>query len=182
MAKVVICPSCQSKGSIPDESKAARIRCPKCGEMFDVKGASGGASSAAMKKPGSSTGPRPAAAKPRSSTSAYADLEEVEQLPPAGNTGSRRSIAAAQSTRGGQAAEGSGRSPMLFVAGGVGGVAVLLLGTLIVVVMRGGGENAPAKGQPVADVPAQEPITPVVSRTLAVADSPEPAASESGAR
>ena len=45
MAKVVICPSCQSKGSIPDDSKAARIRCPKCGEMFDVKGASGGPAS-----------------------------------------------------------------------------------------------------------------------------------------
>ena len=58
MAKVVICPSCQSKGSIPDESKAARIRCPKCGEMFDVKGASGGPPSGTVEETGSSAGPR----------------------------------------------------------------------------------------------------------------------------
>ena len=41
MAKVVTCPSCQSKGSIPDDAKAGRIRCPKCGEMFDVKASVG---------------------------------------------------------------------------------------------------------------------------------------------
>jgi Trypsin-like peptidase domain len=175
VAKVVICPSCQSKGSIPDESKAARIRCPKCGEMFDVKGASGGASSAAMKKPGSSAGPRPAAAKPRSA--AYSDLEDVEQLPPMASTSSRRSIAAAQPTRGQAAQQGSGQSPMIFVVAGIGGVAVLLLGILIVVVMRGNGqENAPAKGPVVADVPAAQPAAPVVTRTAAVAETPAPPA------
>ena len=36
MAKVVICPSCQYQGSIPDEIQAKRIRCPKCKESFDV--------------------------------------------------------------------------------------------------------------------------------------------------
>ena len=39
MAKVVICPSCQYQGSIPDEANPKRIRCPKCKEVFDVKGA-----------------------------------------------------------------------------------------------------------------------------------------------
>ena len=36
MAKVVICPSCQYQGSIPDDAQAKRIRCPKCKEIFDV--------------------------------------------------------------------------------------------------------------------------------------------------
>ncbi len=173
MAKVVICPACQSKGSIPDESKAARIRCPKCGEMFDVKGASGGPPSATMKKPGSSAGPRPAA-KPKSS--AYSDLEDVEQLPPMGSTSSRRSIAAAQPNKG-QAAQGSGSSPMIYVVAGIGGVAVLLLAAvLLVVLMRGNGaENTSAKGPAVAaDVPAAEPAAPVVTRTATVAETPAP--------
>ena len=39
VAKVVICPSCQYQGSIPDEVQAQRIRCPKCKQTFDVKAA-----------------------------------------------------------------------------------------------------------------------------------------------
>ena len=51
---------------------------PRYGQMFDVKGASGGPASASMKKPGTSAGPRPAA-KPR--PAAYDDLEGAEPLP-----------------------------------------------------------------------------------------------------
>ena len=39
MARVVICPSCQYQGSIPDDVKPKRIRCPKCKETFDVASA-----------------------------------------------------------------------------------------------------------------------------------------------
>ena len=38
MAKVVICPSCQYQGSIPDEVQAKRIRCPKCKEIVRRRG------------------------------------------------------------------------------------------------------------------------------------------------
>ena len=41
MARVVICPSCQSKGAVPDNAKVARIRCPKCGVVFDVNAEAG---------------------------------------------------------------------------------------------------------------------------------------------
>src|SRR5262245_40992690 len=37
MARVMICPSCQSKGAVPDNTRAARIRCPKCGVVFDIE-------------------------------------------------------------------------------------------------------------------------------------------------
>ena len=40
LPRVVICPSCQSKGSIPDDAQPARIRCPKCKQVFDTGGAS----------------------------------------------------------------------------------------------------------------------------------------------
>ncbi len=167
MAKVVICPSCQSKGSIPDESKAARIRCPKCGEMFDVKGASGGQSSGALKKPGSSTAPRkPAAPKP----SAYDDLGHVEPLPSMSTSGTRRSVSAGQSARG-QAAhgDGSGKSPMVFVVVGIGSLAVLLLiGLLMAVLMRGNGDAGGGAPQVAQAQPAQAP-EPVVTTTPAVA-------------
>jgi S1-C subfamily serine protease len=164
VAKVVICPSCQAKGSIPDESKAARIRCPKCGEMFDVKGASGGPASGTMKKPESSGAQRKAAApKP----AAYDDLDSVKPLPSLSSTGSRRSVPAAQPARGAQAAQsqGSPQSPMLFVAIGVGSVAILLLaGIFVVVMMRGdGGGGAP----PVAQAQPAPPVEPVIPTTPA---------------
>ncbi len=174
MAKVVICPSCQSKGSIPDESKAARIRCPKCGEMFDVKGASGGPSSGAIKKPGSSTAPRkPAAAKP----SAYDDLGSAEPLPSMSTSGTRRSVSGGKPARG-QAAQsdGSGKSPMVFVVVGIGSLAVLLLiGLLFAVLMRGSGDAGGGPPQVAQAQPAPEPVvtaTPAVSATT----TPTPAA------
>ena len=64
MAKVVICPACQSKGSIPDGAAAARIRCPKCGQTFDVKSAtqSSPSTTGTVKRP-SAAPKRPAAAR-----------------------------------------------------------------------------------------------------------------------
>ena len=140
MAKVVICPSCQSKGSIPDEVKASRIRCPKCGQMFDVKAASasGGPNSATLKKPGSSTGARPAAAS-KAKASAYDDVEGAEPLPSMAKSGTRRSVAAAPAARGQAASgQGSGQSPMLYAVLGVGSLAVVLLIGLLVAVSLAG--------------------------------------------
>ena len=64
---------------------------------------------------------------------------------------------------------------MVFVVGGIGGVVVLLLGILIVVLMmRGNGaENVPAKAPAVADAPLAEPVAPVITRTAAVAETPD---------
>ena len=74
MAKVVICPSCQSKGSIPDDAQPARIRCPKCKQTFDTGAAS---------QSSSGTPKRPAAAKRPSAavSSAFDDIESVQPLP-----------------------------------------------------------------------------------------------------
>jgi hypothetical protein len=166
VAKVVICPSCQSKGSIPDESKAARIRCPKCGEMFDVKGASGGPPSGTSRKPGSSAGPKPAAA-PR--PSAFADLESVQPLPPVANSGSRRSVAAGQPTR------GQGKSPMLFAVVGIGSVAVLLLIGLLFFVMRGNGNAGDGGGAGVVQNQPPEPIQPAAPAPAPAIDATSPA-------
>jgi regulation of enolase protein 1 (concanavalin A-like superfamily) len=171
VAKVVICPSCQSKGSIPDESKAARIRCPKCGEMFDVKAASGGPPSGATKKPGAPAAPRkPAAPK----QSAFDDLDSLEPLPPMSNSGSRRPSSGAQSARGVQAGqgEGSGKSPMLFVVVGIGSLAVvLLIGLLIAVLMRGSGDAGVGAPQIAQAAPTPVVVEPVVTPPPATATS-----------
>ena len=166
MARVVTCPSCQAKGSVPDESKAARIKCPKCGQMFEVKGAAGGPASTTTKKPSSSAGPRPAA--PRSA--AYDDLEGAEPLPSIANTGSRRAMPAAPGRGQGQS-QGSGQSPMLYVVVGIGSVAVLLLiGLLVAVLMRGSGDSgkmaaAPAGEKNATEVAAAAEIGPVTAAT-----------------
>ena len=184
MAKVVTCPSCQAKGSIPDDSKAARIRCPKCSQMFDVAGAAGGQSSTGIKKPGASAKPKPAAAR----SAAYDDLEGAEPLPPVASSGTRRSAAAGPPGRGQAAGQGSGKSPMLFVVVGLGSVAVLVIGGLLVaVLMRENGKNnagnvaaAPAGGgrgsEVVQAAPVPQPIqpvttTPVVTPTSTDADT-----------
>ncbi len=179
MAKVVTCPSCQAKGSIPDDSKATRIRCPKCSEMFDVKGASAGASSGTMKKSSASAGPKPAAA-PRP---AFDDLENVAPLPSLSSTGGRRSASPGQAARGQAPGAGQGQSPMLYVVLGVGGLVVLGIGGLLLaVVMRGDG-NAARPGAVAAggtDVAQTAPVQtaqpavsapPVVTPTVAPADT-----------
>ena len=93
MAKVVTCPSCQAKGSVPDDAKAARIRCPKCGQMFDVKGASGGASLGVDEETGCRGGP---ASRPRSLAPPLMTISKAPSLCPRSRTrGSRRSMPAA---------------------------------------------------------------------------------------
>ena len=83
MARVVICPSCQSKGSVPDGAQATRIRCPKCGQAFDVKAASQ-PSTGTVKRPAPGVGPRrPAAAR----SSAFEDVESVQPLAPIDDPG-----------------------------------------------------------------------------------------------
>jgi len=153
VAKVVICPSCQSKGSVPDGAQAARIRCPKCGQTFDVKAASQ-SSSGTAKRPAPSAGPkRPAAAQ----NSAFGDLESVQPLPPIGTSGVRRSPAA------GQAAQKSGPSPLLFGLLGVGGVALVAIITVVVLATRpgpgpaGGGGGG---GNTLVDAPSPRPVEP----------------------
>ena len=86
MPKVVICPSCQSKGSIPDNAPAARIRCPKCGQTFDVQAATKSSASGSVKRPA-------AAEKPDAALSAYEDLETVQPLAPLASSGVRRAPA-----------------------------------------------------------------------------------------
>ncbi len=65
MSKVVICPSCQAKGAIPDDARVARIRCPKCGTVYKI-GAEVGAGPAAPPPLASGPGRRrvPAAGAP----------------------------------------------------------------------------------------------------------------------
>ena len=69
MARVVICPSCQSKGSVPDNAAAARIRCPKCGHAFDVSAATGPATSQSQSQMRNPAAPK----RPKPTASAYQD-------------------------------------------------------------------------------------------------------------
>jgi S1-C subfamily serine protease len=164
VAKVVICPSCQSKGSIPDDAQPARIRCPKCKQTFDTGAAS---------QSSSGTPKRPAAAKrPSAAVSAFDDVESVQPLPTltSSSSGSRRVAGAA-------AHQISGQSPIMYAVLGVGGLAVaLLLVVLVVVLTRGGGEPAAKVGR--ADVvqndspaPAIEPVAAVTPIALAASSA-----------
>jgi len=153
VAKVVICPSCQSKGSVPDGAQAARIRCPKCGQTFDVKAATQ-SSSGTAKRPAPGAGPkRPAAAQ----SAAFEDIESVQPLAPIAKSGVRRSPAAAQ------AAQKSGPSPMLFAMLGVGGVALVAIITVVVLATRPGPVPAGGGGggQSLADATAPTPPAPL---------------------
>ncbi|MFI5458051.1 MAG: trypsin-like peptidase domain-containing protein [Isosphaerales bacterium] len=157
MAKVVICPSCQSKGSVPDGAQAARIRCPNCGQTFDVKAASQ-SSPGTAKRPAPGAGPRrPAAAQ----NAAFGDLESVQPLAPIGKPGVRRPPGAAS-------AKHSGPSPVLFALLGVGGVALLAIVVLVVVFTRPG--PAPAGGgggQVLVDASSPSPVQPVATTAVA---------------
>ena len=134
MAKVVICPSCQYQGSIPDEVQPKRIRCPKCKETFDVKAATQPSAGPDKRTPPAK---RPTAA----ASAAFDDVENVAPLPSVSNSGARRAPGPAY-----RAGGVSGQSPMVYAALGVGGLAVVLLCVLLVVVLtRGGGEPPAAK-------------------------------------
>src|SRR5262249_47290540 len=120
MPRVVICPSCQSKGSIPDGTKVAKIRCPKCGQVFEVQGTT---------QPGSSTGKAsrqaPKAQPPTAAVnSAFEDLESVQPLPSLSGTGMRRVGAGGAAP---EAQSGSGQSPLLYAIVGAGGLVIVSL-------------------------------------------------------
>ena len=155
MAKVVICPSCQSKGSIPDDAQPARIRCPKCKQTFETGLASK-----------SSAGPpkRPVAAKRPSAavSSAFDDMENVQALPTISSSSS-----ASRRVAGAGGHPSSGQSPMLYAVLGVGGLAVVLLFVILgVVLTRGGGE--PAGKAPRAEVVQNDRPAPTVEPVAAV--------------
>ncbi|MGP0066622.1 MAG: trypsin-like peptidase domain-containing protein [Isosphaeraceae bacterium] len=141
MARVVICPSCQSKGAVPDNAQVARIRCPKCGFVFEAGGDAGpsGASPAA--------GARKPSSQPEfASSSAFDDLESVESEAPAASVG--RGSPGRRPSAFGSASE---KPVLLYALLGASGLAVVLLGLIVVILLsRGGG----GMGQPVAIVPA----------------------------
>ncbi len=89
VARVVICPSCQSKGSVPDNAAAARIRCPKCGHAFDVSAATGPATSQSQSQVRNPAAPK----RPKPTASAYEELDAVDAPLPAAlsSSGVRRS-------------------------------------------------------------------------------------------
>jgi S1-C subfamily serine protease len=134
VARVVICPSCQSKGAVPENAQVAKIRCPKCGVVFDA-GADAGRSGSAP-----TAGARKAASPAGASRSAFDDLENVESEAPAAPAG--RGSAGRRSSAG-AAASASANHVLLYALLGVSGVAVLLLGLVVVILLtRGGGAPA----------------------------------------
>jgi S1-C subfamily serine protease/regulation of enolase protein 1 (concanavalin A-like superfamily) len=169
VAKTVICPSCQSKGSIPDGAQVAKIRCPKCGQTFDVKAATQTSStslSATTKRPASGVQPKRPAAAPSAS---YADLENAEPMPQIGQSTTRRSVNA------GANAPKAGGNSTLFAILGIGGAVVgLLLVLLVVVLTRGGGDAGAGKRPAVAEASAPSPAEPVATPPPAVAVAPAP--------
>ncbi len=148
MARVVYCPSCQAKGAVPDGVRRAKIRCPKCGVVFETSGAASGESPAPSR--GLSTSSRPA--RP---ASAYDDL--AAEPAPLASSGTRRSPVS-QPTAPSQASP----SPLLYVLAGVSGLAALLVIVLVVVLTRGGGAPAPQVAVATDPPPAPEPA-PVVA-------------------
>jgi S1-C subfamily serine protease len=153
LSRIVICPSCGSKGSIPDNAPAARIRCAACKGIFEVGGPA--AQPSAVKPKPSGTGTRrPASASASASSSAFEDLEDVRPLAPATKSEFRRSPADSPKT--------SGPSPLIYGLLGVSGVAVLLLVVVLVVVLTRGGDGPAANVGNVGPVAERsDPITPV---------------------
>ena len=150
VAKVVVCPSCQYQGSIPDDVKAPRIRCPKCKQGFDV-------AAATQKSGGPAKAPALPKRPPAAVNTAFDDLESVEPLPTLSTTGIRRTPSVAPQPR-----AGTGQSPIVYVSLGLGGLAVVLLGAvLFVVTTRGGGEPPAAKASR-ADLVQNESPPPVI--------------------
>src|SRR5262249_23679680 len=107
VARVVICPSCQSKGSVPDHANVARIRCPQCGTVFQVEPAAVAPESAVASRPAESSATARAAGP---------------------GAGGRRSPTRAE---GGHA----GRPVLLYTVLGVSGLAVALLAAVLFVLL-----------------------------------------------
>jgi hypothetical protein len=163
VAKVFTCPSCQAKGAIPDDAQAARIRCPKCGTVHRI-GADSSAGPAAPPpvaealRSSSGRRPAPAAAGPPPARSA------APAAPPAGNN-----------------------RIMLFALLGVSGLVVALLGVILALLMRGGGEQGrgatpgPAANGPLASAPQAISAQPAVAPAVTPSDLVPPAPTATGA-
>ena len=177
MARVVICPSCQSKGAVPENAQIARVRCPKCGVVFDG-GANtprpGSASTSAARKAPSPTG--------TSRASVFDDLDSVESEAKAVPASGRGAI------RGKTPSGSDGKPPVLLYALlGVSGLAVILLGLVVVILLsRGdGGSAAPAVTVASTVKPDADPRVPqsagdVVTPTRVAAVSSENTPPSSG--
>ena len=158
VAKFVICPSCQYQGSIPDEAKPTRIRCPKCKETFNVSATTPSTSARSANRP-------PAAKRPEVAVQAAFDaLDSVQPLPTRSNPGSRGAPGMIP-----HAGAGSGQSPLIYAALGVGGLAVLLLCVVLVVVLTKGSGEPAAKVNPSPSVARNDSPSPVIERIAAVA-------------
>jgi regulation of enolase protein 1 (concanavalin A-like superfamily) len=154
--RVVICPSCQSKGAVPEDAKVARIRCPRCGVIFDVSADAG--PSGSVPAPGAR---RPASPPPIAPSPARYDESDVVHNAPSGTHGpvGRRSPAPAPAG----ASAAAGNTVLLYALLGVSGLVVVLLGVVLALVLtRGGGGG----GQPVPianAVPTAQPEAPTAS-------------------
>lgn len=145
MARVVYCPSCQAKGAVPDGVSRAKIRCPKCGVVFEASASASGESAAPPRN--LATGARPA--------SAYDDLAQAPAAPLPQSGVRRSSMAAAK-------AEKPAQSHLVYILAGVSGVAALLVVVLVVVLTTRGG--APA-----------QPAAAVADAAPSAAPDPDPA-------
>ncbi|MGO9469812.1 MAG: trypsin-like peptidase domain-containing protein [Isosphaeraceae bacterium] len=169
MARVVICPSCLSKGSVPDNAAAARIRCPKCGHAFDVSAATGPATSQSQSQMRNPAAPK----RPKPTASAYQDPGAVEAPLPAAlqSSGARRSVPQPA------ASQGMNQTHLIYALLAVGGAAVALLSVLIVVLLRGAGSADRPADRPRADV--AETVAPVAPTPPATVEARVPAAPSS---
>ncbi len=141
MAKVVICPSCQAKGAIPDDAQVARIRCPKCGFVHRI----GGEASAG-------------AGAPPSLTAASLSSSAQRRVPPAAGVPPPPAAPSPLSP--------ASHRVVLFALLGVSGLVVVLLGVIVALLLvRGGGAGPqPGANVPVASAPECRPPAPVPPR------------------
>ena len=119
MAKVVICPSCQAKGAIPDDAQVARIRCPKCGTVHRIGGEA-------------TAGP----AAPPPVTAASLSSSAHRRVPPAAGSPPPWSGAAPSNP--------ATHRVVLFALLGVSGLVVVLLGVIVALLVNKG--SGPAGG------------------------------------
>jgi hypothetical protein len=152
VAKVVICPSCQAKGAIPDDAPVARIRCPKCGIVYKISPELGAAPAAPT-----------VVAQPAVSNSGYQRVAAT-----AGAAPPRPPMPAPPAP--------TNNRTMLFALLGVSGVSVVLVGVILALLMsRGGGQGGgaappPAANGPVASAPHDNPAGPGVAPAVPPAD------------
>jgi hypothetical protein len=88
VARALICPACQHQGSIPDEARPKRVRCPNCRQTFEVKGSE--------RAGAGSPGPAEPAQRPEAAvTAALDDANRAQPLSSPPNKSIRRTPGAA---------------------------------------------------------------------------------------